>query len=353
MEANQSPAKRMAIRRIRFFLEVAIVFLGIFLFMLIPRFLLIFLLDDSNVLFGPIYFVLRALIVVLAIPIFLLVADIILESQKKELIIEEDISPAVGYLRLYRFNKKNIKWQLLYGVLLFLLIFVPLDFFTYLFIPQLIEYGAVSLSSDSLNSYLLQSYALFLVSVIIIQISVSVYEEGLIRGFLTKRGSEHLNNMSAVIISSVTFGLMHFAYYFDPISRNYPFWFPLIWFLQSFFIGVILSIVVIRKKWLLPAIIAHALNNIISAHMLWNYLQGNEFLPFALFIYIPLFIAGVGLFLWKSPLIKESLNNGIGDFMLYFKPNKEIEETQSDIMLRIGIDAFMAFILFFLALLVS
>jgi membrane protease YdiL (CAAX protease family) len=115
-----------------------------------------------------------------------------MESQRKKLILEEDISPSKNFLSLFNITKKNFKYQLLYGILLLFLIFIPLDFFGYLFLPKMLSYSSIVLNPTgelSYNSYLMESYYVFLLSVIIIQISVAIYEETLVRGFLANRGS--------------------------------------------------------------------------------------------------------------------------------------------------------------------
>ena len=103
--------------------------------------------------------------------------------------------------------------------------------------------------SKTTDLYLRENnYFLFLVVVIIIQFSVALTEETVSRGLLTKRGSEHFFKISAVIISALYWGLGHFAFFLDPISRTYSVWIPFLWFLQAFFIGIILSLLVLRRK---------------------------------------------------------------------------------------------------------
>ena len=65
----------------RFFLEVLIIFLGIFLFSLIPWFILPFLINTNSVFYGPLYYLLRAVAVIIAVPLFLLFSNIILGNQ--------------------------------------------------------------------------------------------------------------------------------------------------------------------------------------------------------------------------------------------------------------------------------
>ncbi|MHA1473399.1 MAG: CPBP family intramembrane glutamic endopeptidase, partial [Promethearchaeota archaeon] len=242
--------------------------------MLIPTFVLPLLIDVTDVWFERLYYLLRAVIMIVVIPLFLYLANFIMEKQRKTLILEEDISPSRNFLNLFKITRKNFKFQLLYGILLLFLIFIPLDFLGYILAPEMLDYVSTALDTAgvySLNSYFInENYTIFLISVIMIPICVALYEESLTRGFFTNRGSDYFNRMSAVIITSFFFGLGHFAYIINPSSSGLPIIFPIIWFLQTFFVGIILSMVVLRKHWIFPAIFAHTLNNIITSHSIRN-----------------------------------------------------------------------------------
>jgi len=278
----------------------------------------------------------------------LVVANFLLESQKKELILEEDISPFMGHLKQYKMTKTNAKYQLLYGVLLLFLFFIPLDFFSYLLIPGFIEFQAEGLTggTSTLGLYFFESYFIFLLLVIILQLSVSVYEETISRGFLSKRGSENFHAMSAIIMSSVYFGFMHYGY----VNPNYSILYPITFFIQAFTVGVILSLFLLRKKWIFPVIFAHGVNNIISAHTIWSFLQGTDFTSVALTLYLPLLIISVGLLIWQFPRIKASVSTGVEEIKSYLKTDDKIGEYKSDMYLRILIDIALGFIIFILGL---
>lgn len=351
MESVENRKKIIIRERFRFVAEVLLVFIGIFLFLLIPRVLFPIFVDEKNVLFGPIYYLLRALAILIAIPVFLFISNIVFESQKRNIILEEDLTPASAHIKLYSISKENFRDQLLYGILILFIVFIPLDFLGYYLFPATLEYTAVALSSQSTDSYLLANYSIFLFSVLIIQISVAVYEESLTRGFLTGRGCEYFHKISAVIIPSLYFGLMHFAYFLNPASRNYPIWIPFIWFLQTFFVAILLSIFIIRKKKIFPLIFAHALNNIISAHAVWNYLQGNDFMVVTMNLYLPLLIVSGILFIWQFPRIKNSISDELSEIKTYFKANIKKGESKGDIYFRILFDIVIGFIILLFGLL--
>jgi len=94
-------------QRIYFLFEVLVIYLGIFIFMLIPTFLLPLLIDVNAVIYDSIYYLVRALIIVAAIPLFLYLANFLMEKQRKTLILEEDISPSKNFLNLFKISKKK------------------------------------------------------------------------------------------------------------------------------------------------------------------------------------------------------------------------------------------------------
>ena len=267
-----------------------------------------------------------------------------LQSEEKPEI--KTISPSKNHRKLFSLKKKNAKYQLLYGLLLLFLLFIPLDCITYILLPDMLRFQGEALTSNKTDLYLTQNYGIFLISVLIIQISVAIYEETLTRGFISKRGADHFNKMSAVIISSLYFGLMHFAYILNPISRNYHIFFPIIWFSQAFLVGIILALFIIKKKWILPLIMAHALNNIISAHAVWNYLQGNDFFLVFIYLYFPLLVVSVILLVWQFSRVKESVLNGLIDLKKFFQKESKKEQNTGDVVVRILVDIILGFLLF-------
>jgi membrane protease YdiL (CAAX protease family) len=309
--------------------------------------------EEGSILYGAVFYSLRAILVFIGVPLILILFNLVFETQKRVLIMEDDISPAKGHLMLFKITKKNFKYQILYGLLIFFFVFLPIDFIGYLLIPEMLEYQAYALVGNSTNAYLTtNNYFVFLISVIIIQISVAVTEEVISRGLITKRGSEHFSRISAVVISSLFWGLGHFAYFIDPISSAYPFWFPIVWFVQAFFIGIILSLLVIRRKWIIPAIIAHTLNNFISAHAVWSFWQGNSFMIVGLYLYYPLLIIGCMLFAWNYSLIKDSLSIGFKMLKPYFKINKKFEITKGDTYFRVFFDILMGILIFIMSFMI-
>lgn len=342
-------------QRFYYFFEVLVIFLGIFIFMIIPTFLLPFLVDTNAVIFEPLYYLVRAVILIIAIPLFLYLANFIMEKWRIKLILEEDISPSRNFLSLFNITKKNFKFQLLYGVLLLFLIFIPLDFLTYLLVPEMLSFVSTVLEPAgefSLNSYFNENYSIFLLSIVLIPLCVAMYEESLTRGFLTNRGSDYFNKMSAVIITSFFFGLGHFGYVLTKPSYGLPIIFPIIWFLQTFLVGIVLAMVVLRRHWIFPVIFAHTVNNIISSHSIWNYLNGIDFSFMTFYVYIPLLIVGIVLFIWQFSRIKESLSIGWKEFKSYFARDEKIGENSSETVVRIMMDFLFGLLIFLVGIII-
>jgi hypothetical protein len=77
----------------------------------------------NSVIFEPLFFILKAAIIIVAIPLFLSLSNFIKSPRRKKLILEEDISPSKNFLSLFNITKKNFKYQLLYGILLLFLVY--------------------------------------------------------------------------------------------------------------------------------------------------------------------------------------------------------------------------------------
>ena len=347
MDSESNTKRKIVEERLYFFIEVVVIFLGVCLFlMLIPLSVYSIITDENVIILGPLFYFLKAMVLLVAIPLMLHFSNYLLELQSEEKPEIKTISPSKNHRKLFSLKKKNAKYQLLYGLLLLFLLFIPLDCITYILLPDMLRFQGEALTSNKTDLYLTQNYGIFLISVLIIQISVAIYEETLTRGFISKRGADHFNKMSAVIISSLYFGLMHFAYILNPISRNYHIFFPIIWFSQAFLVGIILALFIIKKKWILPLIMAHALNNIISAHAVWNYLQGNDFFLVFIYLYFPLLVVSVILLVWQFSRVKESVLNGLIDLKKFFQKESKKEQNTGDVVVRILVDIILGFLLF-------
>jgi len=297
----------------------------------------------------------RVFVVLMAVPLIMMFSTKVFSgSQKGKNIQDTYISPAKGHLLLYRITKKNYKFQLLYGLLIFLLVLVPVNCLFLIFIPGMVEYQAKSSSFKSTGFYLLENnYMLFLLSAIIIQACIAIIEETISKGLIAKRGSDYYSKRSAVIITSLFLGFSEFIFYLELLHIYYPPWFPFIWFFKSFIVGIILSLFVLRKNWLFPVIFAGSINNIILTNILWSYLHGGSEFVLSLFIYTPLLLIGGIVFLWNFPKIKKTVQVGVKELKMYFKNDKDIKETNGDKYFRILIDIIIGGLFFLMSILIA
>ena len=99
-------------------------------------------------------------------------------------------------------------------------------------------------------------------------------------------------------------------------------------------------------------IIAHTLNNIVSAHAVWSLNNAIDFSVVALYLYLPLLIIGCVLFIWQFSQIKESLSIGFKMLKSYFKRDNASEDTKGDIIFRVFFDIIMALIIFLMGFMI-
>ncbi|MHA1804906.1 MAG: CPBP family intramembrane glutamic endopeptidase [Promethearchaeota archaeon] len=334
---NEIFSKRMVL-----FVEIFLLLLVNFFLSLIPFLFLPSLLPSDSVFYGIFFYLTRLVLFLIAIPLSLYISKLLIKP-----IENEKLSPPPHLKELFTFSRSNFTTQVYHGILLLFLIFIPLDFLTYLFLPNMIEYIGRVLIANQTNRYIMfDDYFLFLFAVVIIQLSLALQEETFARGFITIRGAHHVKKMSALMISAWYFGFGHFAYFFSPISREYPTWYPFLWFAQAFFIAIILSSYILKKKWIFPLIFAHGCNNIISAHVLWNYFNGYPFERMVLFLYIPLLCVSGILYVARYTAIKKGIELVWYNFKAYIKEEKQLEKSKSYLILTILLDLLFALAIF-------
>jgi len=345
--------KLIAIDRLRFFFsEIVPVFLLIFFALTIEWILLPTGLNPE--VFGIIFYVIRGIVVVFAIPTTLVLIKRFKGPSQSEKIDKSKISVFKSHFMMYKLSKSNYKYQLLYGILLLFLVFIPLNFFLYLLVPEMLLYHSYSLGVNLQNSYLLiDNFIVFFVSLVIIQVSIAIAEETIYRGFINKRGSEHFNRNSAVLISAYVYGFLSILYYLNPISSNFSFWFPIVWFFALFLIGLTLSLTTIRRKWLFPPIFAHSISNVIMISLIWYFLNGGKFIDILFSTYIPLLMVSIILLIWQYKRIRESISTGLGMLKEYLQNNEKEDERNSDKYFRIFFDFIMGFLVFLIGLLIT
>ena len=71
-----------------------------------------------------------------------------------------------------------------------------------------------------------------------------------------------------------------------------------------------------------------------------------------MYVYLPLLITGILLFIWQFSRIKESLSIGLKEFKSYFARDKNIEERSLDTIVRIIMDFLFGLIIFMIGVVI-
>lgn len=340
----------IASKRLKFlFYEIVPIFLMIFIILIFEWILLPLLINQISALFGLFLYLIRAIMIFFVIILYLFVLNKYKTNNAP--LPNKEFKLHLGHLKLYTMNKQNYIYQLLYSGLLFFLILIPLEFIIIISLPEIISYRAFSLFFQIGNSFLeLDNIALFLFFSIVIQLSISFTEESIYRGLIVKRGGEHFNKMSAVMIS--TFSFVFLELYFNSIF--FPiFTIGIVWVVKSFIIGLVFSLTIVRKKWLFPLIFAKTIDSIISSVVIWDFLRGGSFDSLLLVIYIPLLTISLILLVLQRSRIKESLQIGKKLIKTYYQNDTKLKETSGDKVFRLIFDVFIAFLLFLFGILIS
>ncbi len=212
---------------------------------------------------------------------------------------------------IYSISGKDWARQLKHALLMWLVVFVPLDFVSYL-IPGMLEFQAHSLyaapSGENLGSglyFTIPVFSVFLGFSIIVHFLVAMREETLYRGVLQFWGQEKVGMTSAMVISALFFGLSHFSYWFNDMTQ--PVYFPLWWGASGLLVGLMLGFYLRTTGRILPMILAHWWNNIVSTIAVWMFLSSgdaiNTMTTLGYMLYLPLILCGVVLaLLWRRTL---------------------------------------------------
>ncbi|MHA1795054.1 MAG: lysostaphin resistance A-like protein [Promethearchaeota archaeon] len=217
--------------------------------------------------------------------------------------LNQQISPFFRGLTTKKFPS-----QLKDGLLLFLCIYIPLDFLSYL-IPGVLDYTVNSLNisdtQDPLN-YFLYSFPLMLISTIIVHFFVAVREEFLYREFFLTIGKDELKSPLAFFYSSFLFGLAHFNYVFVSSNTDQPIFYPIWWAINGFVIGLVAATYFLKKQRIFPVIFAHWFNNVFSAVVVRLYFLGYPFWKTTfLWLYIPVLSIAFILYITRIFKVKQ------------------------------------------------
>ena len=128
---------------------------------------------------------------------------------------------------------------------------------------------------------------------------------------------KHFYRISAVFISAYFYGFLSLNFYINSLYIRFNPWFPVIWFFPMLFIGLVLSLLTLRRKWLFPSIFSHSISNIIVVSIIWLFSKGWGYNELLLLIYVPLISISLILFILQYNRIKESVSIGLNMLKQY------------------------------------
>jgi membrane protease YdiL (CAAX protease family) len=343
-ESSESSIKQLFFGRALLFVEIMIILLFNFvIYYLINFFYRIDMHSTDPIDLITLYYAEPLISIVIGSIIGLLLIKSIFKG--RELHPHEDLTPLNDVYSTLRVSKSNVKYQIMYTFLLLFLIYIPLDFLAYS-IPGVMDFSIRSLSGSSSEFLFNQPlYVIFVGFAVIMYSCVGCREELLFRAISLSRGRRYIGNYSSIFLFSIAFGASHFAYL--ALSDNFledliP---ALIWGLSALIIGLAMGTFFIKKRYLIPLILAHTLNNIISATALWLFHEKSiAFLDIAKTLYLPLLIVSVLLFVIFFGQVKSGLKS-FGKI-----PHEYFTESGDSKIFMILLDLALGFIMFFITL---
>jgi membrane protease YdiL (CAAX protease family) len=184
-------------------------------------------------------------LVLLLFIIFPLIWYFVINKYKKEDILNN-----------LKLKKENLENGILWGIITVIVAFIII-----IIIGGLIQLLGFDLT-DTSNIPQLELY-FSIPSILLLIIIQPIAEEIFFRGFLLDKINSLLGKNSAIILSSILFGLAHLSY-----GNIYPAF-------LTFIIGLLLAILVLRTNNLYSSIVAHIIFNIasFSIYIIGKYLQ--------------------------------------------------------------------------------
>ena len=98
---------------------------------------------------------------------------------------------------------------------------------------------------------------------------------------------------------------------------------------------------IIRRKWLLPLIIAKTFDSILSSVIVWDFLRGGNLVLPLIIIYGSLLVISLIFLILQFSRVKESLQIGTNIIKSYLRNDIKLEETSGDRIFRILFDIFL------------
>ncbi len=234
-----------------------------------------------------------------------------LASSKSEL-----VSPWFTFQGL---SVKNFPRQILEGLMLLCMVYIPLDCIGYMF-PGILDYSANQFevfSTDS-NNYFKFAFLAMLGITIIRNFLTAMSEEFVFREIYVLSSKKYVNSASAFFYSAIAFSLGHFGYILV-LERSYSWLFPVWWGVNALIIGFVSAWYFLKYSRLWPLIIAHLGNNVVSSLALRFYGLERPFWSFTIpRLYGIFIIVGFILYFFKKSVILDFFKQSVEYTRDYF-----------------------------------
>ena len=234
------------------------------------------------------------------------------------------------------FTFENFLSQLKVAIILISCIYLPLDLISYL-LPGVLEFTATSLDAYALDNYfLLDPLISMIFFTAIIHFTVAAREEFIYREFFLTLGEEHVKKGTAFLYSAILFGIAHVNYIFSPqsvgISPLYPIW----WGINALIIGFVSAYQFSKSKQIIPLILVHWINNLLSAIVVRNHIRNIPFWSQTfLYLYLPFFVIGIFMIVLSRKSIKTELTQFIALFKAYKSENPDKRYYAVDLLILV------------------
>lgn len=343
------------ISRIYYFLEIAIVMILNTVLLILMQLLLPYDRDNLNYV--------QSLIANYVFPLIsLLIGTVLGLIIVKKLVVESEripnldgTSPISEVFSTFKITKKNFKYQLMYAMLILFLIYVPIDFLANI-IPGILEFTSEAFSESTTHGFLNQNnFTIFITFAFAVYFVSSFREELFYRALAILRGRRHVGLYSSIMITSFSFALSHFIYIITNETTMQAPLGAIIWGATAFLTGSISALFMGKKRYIWPLIIAHALNNVISATSVWLYnnngasytefSQIGVFWDIAIPLYVPLLLVSIILFI----VFRKHTKSGIKQ---YFEIGAKYGQELGDSKVKLVIfDVILSILIFITSLL--
>jgi len=363
LENKKNSNLQDVVSRLQIFIDLILIWFITTALALIASFIISKSIDPNYLLFSYVNFYFNAIIFLFVPPFSTFLLEKIQEDYEKTDFVpyshgkiqkhhETRESIDITEAKLLYGKQENNNWRsifknIYYGILLFFLIFLPLDVTTYL-IPGMLDANTEAIITNRMDSVINQPWTMFNILIFIWVIMVALKEEGFYRRWMQDYIDKRFGLAKGLPISSIVFGLNHFNYWFLTRRGLHAY---IIWALSAILFGFVMGIMLMKTGNIVASFTCHTLSNLISFNAIYFHNQGYDIFWIIQHFYIWFLIISVILAIFNINKIKNSFKYLKKLLLFYFikvesngteTKNKLNMDTIKNILLAIIIWAFVA-----------